>query len=98
MSVERTNNFNAQQPLTHAASLSQDRNKPSSRNQINPAERNYKVVGRMCVLDFYEFVGLLHYCRLVYKVTSQLVKLEPYIGSQLKEYFINWLFQIFKEV
>jgi hypothetical protein len=107
LSVERMNNFGSLKP--HNSNTTTSSRDPSSM-RIDPTkpskpsespimnQHSFKIVGRSTILTFHECVNLLHYCRLSYKVASILAKLEKFIGTPTKEYFINWLFHSFQEV
>lgn len=100
-SMERAN-FGNLKPYNHNATspnLEPLRNDPTKSPNPNEAvlmqQHSYKIVPSAAILTFNECVNLLHYCRLSYKVASILAKLEKYVGTPMKEYFINWLFHSF---
>lgn len=107
MSMERVNNFgNLKQQNSNTSTSSRepsgmkfDPTKPPKVGETAMMhQKSFKIVSSSTVLTFHECVNLLHYCRLSYKVASLLAKLEKFIGTPIKEYFINWLFHTFHEV
>lgn len=103
VSIERTNYFNNLQSQQTNASSSQDArgNRMNSRHFMKAdnsgfIQHGFRIVGKSTILSFHQCVNLLHYCRLAYKVASQIAKIERLVGSQTKEYFVNWLFSTFQ--